>query len=574
MLDVAAQRLGRHQRQRRLRRGSCRTASSNEANWRRRRRAPTTSGYRVQVDRLVGRRTGDRFEQHQPCRTATDRDERPSAARRRPSSGRSRPAARGRDRPRHGERVVAESPPVDAVADRPSRAVRASPRGRGGRRRGCGSGRASGIGDRRVGVRAEPGGVRDQQRRQRSWRRRDRGRRPRPRRSTRPCSGSAAVNWRSCAAAHGATATDQTVEGDADQHRDADHGPQRPVAVEPQEVDAALVAVLEEEDRQQDHEHQQSRSASTAGPRSGTVLRRSGRRSCRTAARGSVGRRCLEVDADLVGHLGRDVVRRAIGDRAPSWRTTDSGVRSGSVYPGPSPTKISATRPPATEKIRPVGSQLSCERYVTSGDTKRASTLSPSGPSRSSVMRVLATGAITLALMLYLAPSTASTRLKPTRPIFADGVVGLAEAAEDAGARRRAHHAAVALLAHVRPGRRGDVVGAVEVDVDHRVPEVGRHVVERLVAEDAGVVDDDVDASEGVERGLHDRRSALGRRHRIGVGDSLAAECRDLVDHPLGGALVAAGAVDRSAEVVDDDRAPRATPSSGRARGRARHPSR
>ena len=34
-------------------------------------------------------------------------------------------------------------------------------------------------------------------------------------------------------------------------------------------------------------------------------------------------------------------------------------------------------------------------------------------------MRVRATGAMALALMLYLAPSWASTRVKPTRPILA-----------------------------------------------------------------------------------------------------------------------------------------------------------
>ena len=34
-------------------------------------------------------------------------------------------------------------------------------------------------------------------------------------------------------------------------------------------------------------------------------------------------------------------------------------------------------------------------------------------------MRVLATGAMALALMLFFAPSTASTRVKPTRPILA-----------------------------------------------------------------------------------------------------------------------------------------------------------
>ena len=82
--------------------------------------------------------------------------------------------------------------------------------------------------------------------------------------------------------------------------------------------------------------------------------------------------------------------------------------------------------------------------------------------------------------------------------------------------------------------------------------------MERLVAQDAGVVDDDVDAPVGVDRGLHDRLAALGRGDRVGVGDGLAARGFDLVDHLLGGAGVAAGAVDRAAEVVHhDERAPR-----------------
>ncbi len=37
----------------------------------------------------------------------------------------------------------------------------------------------------------------------------------------------------------------------------------------------------------------------------------------------------------------------------------------------------------------------------------------------SSVIRVFATGAMALALMLYLRPSMASTRVRPTRPILA-----------------------------------------------------------------------------------------------------------------------------------------------------------
>ena len=132
-------------------------------------------------------------------------------------------------------------------------------------------------------------------------------------------------------------------------------------------------------------------------------------------------------------------------------------------------------------------------------------------------------------------------------------VVGLAEVAEDARRRRRRDDPAVALLAHVDPRRLGDVERAAEVDVEDGVDEVGGEVLERLVAEDAGVVDDDVDAPEGVDCGLHDRRSALGRGDRVGVGDRFAAGGLDLVDHLLRRPGVGAGAVDRAAEVVDHD---------------------
>ena len=92
--------------------------------------------------------------------------------------------------------------------------------------------------------------------------------------------------------------------------------------------------------------------------------------------------------------------------------------------------------------------------------------------------------------------------------------------------------------------------------VDDRSPEVGGHVVERLVAQDAGVVDHDVDPAEGVERALHDRRPALDGGDRVGVGDRLATGRLDLVDDPFGSTLVAAGAVDRPTEIVHDDQRP------------------
>ena len=50
--------------------------------------------------------------------------------------------------------------------------------------------------------------------------------------------------------------------------------------------------------------------------------------------------------------------------------------------------------------------------------------------------------------------------------------------------------------------------------------------------------------AEGVDRGLHDGRAALGRRDAVAVGDGLAAGRRDLVDDLLGRTDVAAVAVD------------------------------
>ena len=231
----------------------------------------------------------------------------------------------------------------------------------------------------------------------------------------------------------------------------------------------------------------------------------------------------------------------------------------------------SAMRPPPTENTRPVTSQDSWTRYATSGAMNSGPSLSPTGPSRSSVMRVNASGAIEFALMLYLAPSIGEHVGEPDEAHLRGAVVRLAEVAEDAGRRRRVDDAAVALLAHLDERRPGDVERALQVDVDDRVDEVGRLVVERLVAQDAGVVDDDVDALEGVERGLHDRRAALDRGDRVVVGDGLAAGGLDLVDDLLRRAGVGAGAVDRRRRGRSPRRARRATRAAARAAVRGRH---
>src|SRR5436190_12941827 len=90
---------------------------------------------------------------------------------------------------------------------------------------------------------------------------------------------------------------------------------------------------------------------------------------------------------------------------------------------------------------------------------------------------------------------------------------------------------------------------AVQVHVDHVVPIRPAHAVEDTVAEDAGVVDENVDVPKGIDRRLHDRLGILGLGDRERRYDGLAAGLLDVLDGFLRRPLIAAGAVQRGAEV-------------------------
>ena len=130
--------------------------------------------------------------------------------------------------------------------------------------------------------------------------------------------------------------------------------------------------------------------------------------------------------------------------------------------------------------------------------------------------------------------------------------MGLVGVAEHTSVRRGEDEPAVAVLLHHPERGPADVEGTLEVHVQNRVEVVVGQLGERLVTQDAGVVDDDVDLAEGVDRGLDDVLAALGRRDRVVVGHRLAAGRLDFVDDLLRGGVVAALPVDGPAEVVDD----------------------
>ena len=110
-------------------------------------------------------------------------------------------------------------------------------------------------------------------------------------------------------------------------------------------------------------------------------------------------------------------------------------------------------------------------------------------------------------------------------------VIGLAEVAPQAGRRRHVDDPAVARLLHVRGGVASHVERALLVDGHHRV-EVGLvHLEERPVADDAGVVDHDVDAPEGVHRGGDDAPGGLEVGDRVVADGGDAALRFDLLHH-------------------------------------------
>ena len=103
----------------------------------------------------------------------------------------------------------------------------------------------------------------------------------------------------------------------------------------------------------------------------------------------------------------------------------------------------------------------------------------------------------------------------------------------------------------MRPGRADHVVAAVEVHLEHGVPVLERHLVEGAVAQDAGVAHHAVDLAELVERGLDDVLRGLGLGDAVVVGHRTPAGVLDLGHHLVGHRRTGAGAVARTAEVID-----------------------
>src|SRR5262249_56218540 len=79
-----------------------------------------------------------------------------------------------------------------------------------------------------------------------------------------------------------------------------------------------------------------------------------------------------------------------------------------------------------------------------------------------------------------------------------------------------------------------NVEASHQVHVDHHFPVDVGHAVENAVAQDAGVVDDAVDAAEVLERGPDHALGAGRIRHAVGIRGGAAAGAADLADDRFG----------------------------------------
>jgi hypothetical protein len=96
----------------------------------------------------------------------------------------------------------------------------------------------------------------------------------------------------------------------------------------------------------------------------------------------------------------------------------------------------------------------------------------------------------------------------------------------------------------------GDAEGPLEVDRDDRVPQALVHLAQGLVAQDAGVVDQDVHLAEGVEGLLEDPLPALDGGDVVVARGGHAAGVADLLRHGVGHRLAFAAAISGPAQVV------------------------
>ena len=71
------------------------------------------------------------------------------------------------------------------------------------------------------------------------------------------------------------------------------------------------------------------------------------------------------------------------------------------------------------------------------------------------------------------------------------------------------------------------------MNINNRVDHVIIHLVERFIAQDAGVIDDDINFAKGVNGSLDNGSATVGRRYGIMVCDGIPTASLNFIHHLL-----------------------------------------
>ncbi len=102
-------------------------------------------------------------------------------------------------------------------------------------------------------------------------------------------------------------------------------------------------------------------------------------------------------------------------------------------------------------------------------------------------------------------------------------------------------------------GRAGDIVGAIQMYIDHGLPLLRRHLVKIAVPQDTGDVDHRINSAEGIDGGLYHCPRVIGAGYIAAVGHGLAARRLDFRHDFLRRGLFRRLAVQIAAEIVHHD---------------------
>ena len=94
---------------------------------------------------------------------------------------------------------------------------------------------------------------------------------------------------------------------------------------------------------------------------------------------------------------------------------------------------------------------------------------------------------------------------------------------------------------------------AAQMDMHRCIPFLERRGHEHPVADDAGIVDDDMQVAKGIQCCIDDPLRAIPIGDVFIIRDRLAARRLDLFHHRICGRCVTAFALKRSADIIDDD---------------------